>query len=390
MFSNKIIKLVKYPNVFIYILILCVFMIICVIPYKYFKNNKNSLKYYKCLDLENNNTTDNVLKINNYKHIEKINEPWDLYIPCGYTNVETELLDIKPLNISKKHHSKAIFAVSGCDKLASKDRLWSIIEKGYGRNIAKSLMPETYITADANDMNLFKLSYDPDKIYILKKNIQDKKGLLILTDMQDIINSSYIQDFKVIQCYIKNILTLNDRKMNLRLYVAILCTPDIKHNQDKFAYLYNEGKCIYANQNYSPDDINNIESHITSVNLDKSIYKQNPESLEQLKTVLGDAKYMIIWKKLLTKLKMVIKSVQPFLCNSDELLAYNKFQLFGVDVIIDKDLDPFILEFNKGPDMSYKSELDKHLKENVMSDLFCLANVGKCATPSSTSNWITL
>jgi hypothetical protein len=346
--------------------------------------------YYKCPDLDNNKATANALDTNNYKRTEN-NQEWDLYIPCGYTNVEVELLDFnknlkqKIANDTGKTTQKSIFAVSGCDKLASKDQLWSTLNEKYGRQIAKSLMPETYLTANPNDMALFKLSHasDPESIYILKKNIQDKKGLLILTDMQDILETAYRQDYKIIQHYLKNPLLINNHKVNLRVYVLAKCDP----KEGKHIYLYTNGKCLYTNSEYNHtishetilNDTNHLEANITSVNLDPQIYENLPElMIPDLRVFLTVAKYDVIWLRIVEKMKMVSKALIGELCMNESTMGYNNFQLFGADVIIDEQLDPFILEFNKGPSMVYKTGKDQLLKERLFKDVFCLANVGKC------------
>jgi hypothetical protein len=46
------------------------------------------------------------------------------------------------------------------------------------------------------------------------------------------------------------------------------------------------------------------------------------------------------------------------------------FQLFGADVIVDKNLHPYLLEFNKGPDMSPRDEIDEIMKTQVQIDMF--------------------
>jgi hypothetical protein len=52
-------------------------------------------------------------------------------------------------------------------------------------------------------------------------------------------------------------------------------------------------------------------------------------------------------------------------------------------------MEPWILEFNKGHDMSYKTQKDEKLKKNLYQDLFCLVNlvndIEKCS--SIAENW---
>ena len=45
------------------------------------------------------------------------------------------------------------------------------------------------------------------------------------------------------------------------------------------------------------------------------------------------------------------------------------FQLFGIDVIFNKDLHPYLLEMNKGPDMTARDDIDKIMKNTVQQDM---------------------
>ena len=46
------------------------------------------------------------------------------------------------------------------------------------------------------------------------------------------------------------------------------------------------------------------------------------------------------------------------------------FQLFGIDIIFNKDLHPYLLEMNKGPDMTPKDDEDTKMKYTVQDDMF--------------------
>ena len=45
------------------------------------------------------------------------------------------------------------------------------------------------------------------------------------------------------------------------------------------------------------------------------------------------------------------------------------FQLYGVDVAIDDQLRPQIMEINKGPDLTFKDERDGNLKRKLAEDI---------------------
>lgn len=53
----------------------------------------------------------------------------------------------------------------------------------------------------------------------------------------------------------------------------------------------------------------------------------------------------------------------------------NCFQLFGFDVMIDANLNPWLLEVNLSPSLSCDSPLDQKIKAEMLADLFNLAGI---------------
>ena len=101
----------------------------------------DNINYYRCPQKKLGQITQLVF----YKHnINNKNEDWNIYIPCGYNNIENELLDIK-LNDISKNKKKYIFGINGCDSIVAKNHIWQSLVKCYGRAGASKLMPESYI-----------------------------------------------------------------------------------------------------------------------------------------------------------------------------------------------------------------------------------------------------
>lgn len=325
--------------------------------------------YYKC-NTKHNPPTQNILNANNFtrQHTLSSTQQPDLYIPCGYSNAELELFKLQREHVTQTK----IFAISGCDILAGKDTLWQTLEKVYSRDGAKLLMPETYLTKSANDLDLCERFYHPENIYILKKNIQRKEGILILDNLMNIL-ATVKRDprYVIIQHYITNPFLIQKRKLNIRLYIAVVCTL----SSGVKAYLYTQGKCIYTNQEYDHNNIANSEAHLTSLNLDAQIYNHLPETFTELQNTIGQVAYNFIWQKIIYKIKQIFFAIQKEKAICQDIKGTLNFQLFGVDVMLDDTLEPWILEFNKGPDMSYKTPKDEKLKKNLYQDLFCLVDL---------------
>ena len=249
-------------------------------------------------------------------------------------------------------------------------------------------MPLSYQVADTKDMNHFKNDFNENQTYILKKHIQQKKGINLMKGNYNKIKRTLIIDnYKVIQTYLNTPFLINRRKVNLRVYLAIICYPanqvekpyfnqtknntvnNTNNNQTitKY-YLYKEGKCIYTNQDYS-ENIENIESHLTSVNLNESIYNINPESFDDLSNYLGSETYNNLWNNILHLMTKTKIATQNNICRYQNINKSIRFQLFGGDIILSNEnnnLKPYLLEFNKGPSMKYVSPNDEKLKNTII------------------------
>lgn len=55
----------------------------------------------------------------------------------------------------------------------------------------------------------------------------------------------------------------------------------------------------------------------------------------------------------------------------------NCFEVFGYDVMIDKNLKPWLIEINLSPSLAPDSPLDLEIKSNLMADTFNLIGVKK-------------
>jgi len=360
----------------ILIIIIILFIILFIIRNKNiesFENELSNLSYYRCESKILGKVLQDIFDNNN---IIKSNDNWNIYIPCGYNEVEDELTKIK---IKDEKTNKYIFGLNGCDTIVSKNKIWESLVLCFGRKKASTLMPESFILDDLNEIELFRKSFNPslNEIYILKKNVQRKEGLKLTRDYFEIIDG-YKEYYRVAQKYITNLYLINQRKVNLRIYLLIVI-------KDNFIYFYvsDKGKCIYTNKKYNDDDLD-FESNITSYNLDMTVYEQNPRDFEELKIFIDETESdnIMNYKNgiyLFNKINLLMEEIS--ICLSKNLYQSKNikntvaFQLFGADVIFDKDLHPYLLELNKGPDMTPRDEIDENMKNIVQTDMFKIVGV---------------
>jgi hypothetical protein len=94
--------------------------------------------------------------------------------------------------------------------------------------------------------------------------------------------------------------------------------------------------------------------------------------------------YDKLWARISSKLSQIKHAFSGCLCNLETLDEQICFQLFGIDVIIDSDtMEPYILEFNKGPEMTYKSPGDTTLKPQLITDMLNMITNKKGVTDSN-------
>ncbi len=80
-----------------------------------------------------------------------------------------------------------------------------------------------------------------------------------------------------------------------------------------------------------------------------------------------------VWAKIKDVVIKTVISVEPILANNLSRAANGRricFEVFGFDVILDRDLKPWLLEVNVLPSLSSSSELDKKIKTSLMCDTF--------------------
>lgn len=66
------------------------------------------------------------------------------------------------------------------------------------------------------------------------------------------------------------------------------------------------------------------------------------------------------------------KSVQKIIINSK-----NSFELYGLDIIIDENLKPWLLEVNACPSFTATTKEDEELKVNMLDDCFTIVDMEK-------------
>jgi hypothetical protein len=321
----------------------------------------------------------------------------DLVVPCGYDYIDKEINAIPQNNESDP---RRVFIIQGADEITAKNYLWKNIIDYYGIDRAKKLAPNTYLLTEpqrSDEIKRLEKEHLPGKKYILKKNIQRQTGLKITNQISEIKkNVGYV----VAQELLQDSYLVNNRKINLRVYVVVLC-----HKNSTDVYVFNDGFMYYTQKEFIRDS-QNIEpvNHITTGYVDRDVYVKNPLTHTDFKNYLDsksgikyhpDSSYArnlnptesmlrqqgihlseYVFNNIYDLIKHIFIALKKHICKkkdnfNNNVHIYNDYsvQIFGADVAINDKLDAQIIEINKGPDLSPKDQRDGTVKMKLMNDV---------------------
>ena len=308
-----------------------------------------------------------VLKANNIEQTSQDQHDWHIYVPCSYNNTQEEIKNIKPTNLNQR-----LFIVNGADELGGKNNLWINLVKKYGRNEAKKLAPLTYILYDVEDLRLLNKEFKKDDIYIMKKNIQRQEGLKLSNNKEEILKG-FKKGYVVCQELLQNPFLINDRKINLRFYLLLVC-----QNNEMSAYVHNNGFMYYTRLPFKKG-VMKEGPNITTGYIERWVYDVNPLTHVDFKNYLKEKKIVedpsMVFKKIYNLIAKCVKAMDTKVCIGSQIKNNVSFQLFGVDISLDESLNPMIMEANLGPSIEPFDERDGIVKNSVINDILKVIKV---------------
>jgi hypothetical protein len=316
-----------------------------------------------------NKTLESEFNINN---IKKNNNGWNLYLPCSYNNSEKEIENMPIINGAK------YFIIDNCKFLVAKEKLWKELVNYYGFEKTCMMMPKSYDLRSIDEKKRFINEYNINKIYIMKKNIQQQKGLKITKNKFDIING-YKENYILAQELLQNPYLINGRKINLRCYILVVC-----HKGEINVYVHKDGFMYYTKEKFIKNSLN-MDVNITTGYIDREIYKVNPLTHDDFRNYLDNNNNLskkeniiknnglkiseVCFNNIYSLIKNIFIAFIGKICVNKKFINNITFQLFGADIAIDDGLNPMIMEINKGPDMNAKDIRDSNLKHGVVQDI---------------------
>ncbi|XP_044007977.1 tubulin polyglutamylase TTLL4-like [Aphidius gifuensis] len=272
----------------------------------------------------------------------------------------------------------------GTFQIGRKDRLWRNLARlmsKYGRK-EFNFVPKTYVLPQ--DLKNFRQIWEKNggkEKWIIKPPASARgTGIRVVNKWSQIPKKKPL----IVQQYLSKPLLIDGAKFDLRLYVLVTSFNPLR------IYIYPDGLVRFASVKYN-DDINNISDrlmHLTnySINKTSSNYTKNncADSCQghkwTIKTFLLYLKKQgVDTDKLWTSINdIVVKTMisgEPFintLIKNNTTTNYTCYELFGIDILLDSSLKPWLLEVNISPSLQSSSELDTHVKGPLVQNLLSM------------------
>ncbi len=330
---------------------------------KFLYKRRSDCTYMLSNALKNFFGKNNIIKHDDYKYGD-INNKKMIYIPCLYDNTDMEIQNM-PKTINNYY-----MVINKCDTFVGKNYLWMYTNLFYPKDKVLTFMPNSYLTYDYKSMEIFKNEFTPNKLYILKKNIQRQANIKIFGDYDEIIKAiTEDKEYIIIQELLQNPFLVNGRKINLRVYFMLVIKDDTYS-----IYVYDNG-FMYYTPNMFKKGSTEIDTNVTTGYIDRKVYDENPLTHDDFKTFVGKEKAEIIFNNIRILLKNVMEPYGTTLVNMQPFRGSTQFQIFGSDVAVNDDLTASLMEINKGPDLNPKDDRDAALKTKLMEDVFATVGV---------------
>ncbi|XP_022919719.1 tubulin polyglutamylase ttll6-like [Onthophagus taurus] len=313
-----------------------------------------------------------------YKEVGE-QDNWNLY----WTDLSISIERCKEMKrFQKINHFPGMLEICRKDLLARNlNRMKRLFPKDY------NFFPKTWsLPADLGDA----LTYSrlrKNKTYILKPDAGSQgRGIVITKNLKDIKPSDRV----ICQVYITRPYLIDGFKFDLRVYTLITSCDPLR------IYIYREGLVRFATSRYKePTGVNitNVFMHLTNyaVNKHSRTYTVDNEAgskrkLTWLNCYLRSLGHDVekLWRNIDDVIIKTILSAWPVLkhsymaCFPSHDVIPACCELLGTDIILDKRLNPQILEVNHSPSFHTDTELDCEVKEGLLTDMCAMLNLEQC------------
>ena len=304
------------------------------------------------------------------------NEEWTIAWSSGH---------IKLNSFEKLHKYQKMNHFPRSNELTRKDLLYKNLSKlkELFPGTKFDFLPESYILPNEYTFLKDKMDKNPNQLWIIKPVASSQgRGIFLTKNISEIPNNYSM----IASRYINNPFLINRKKFDLRIYAFVTSIKPLR------IYRFNEGLTRFSANNYNSDK-NDRCAHLTNyaVNKNNKNYIQNNQpfeidynsskwtltSLRQYleehnidSNLLFDKIDDIIIKTLISCENNLVSAISKY-CAFQE----NCFELYGFDILIDDNLNCWLMEVNLSPNLHFDAPIDLKIKGEMIAEIFDIIRI---------------
>ena len=256
--------------------------------------------------------------------------------------------------------------------LGNKAELAAILQNNDHIDEFDSFFPPSYILPGDRDA-LFKVMKARPNVPFIAKPPEGSCGhgikIVTFADFYTIHREAVVSE------YVARPLTIDGFKFDLRIYVLVTSFAPLR------AFVYNEGLARFATESYAVGK-DSVYSQLTNATLNRHGRNWSDDFKWKLSDLLLELEHRLnrsqeeIMGKILRTVSQTLALVQPSMVPSKRSSPVNPFfELYGFDLLLDRDFNMWLLEINTNPSMSFEEEADYQVKGPLLANVLSIIGV---------------
>ncbi|KAK1117906.1 hypothetical protein K0M31_015577 [Melipona bicolor] len=304
---------------------------------------------------------------------------WNLY----WTDLSVSVERAKDMKrYQKVNHFPGMTEICRKDLLARNlNRMLKLFPKDY------NFFPKTWCFPADHGEAIAYAKLRRSKTFIIKPDTGCQgRGIYLTRNLRDVKPTERM----ICQVYVARPFLVDGYKFDLRIYALLTSCDPLR------IYVYNDGLARFATSRYKEPtghNTSNVFMHLTNyaVNKHSRMYVIDDEigSKRKISTLnkwfkMKNVDVDELWCKIDEIIIKTILAAYPILkhsyhtCFPTHDKTYACFELLGFDVLLDWKLRPYLLEVNHSPSFHTDAQIDKDIKEGLLTNTFEMLNLQQC------------
>ncbi|KAK8866694.1 hypothetical protein M9Y10_009661 [Tritrichomonas musculus] len=241
--------------------------------------------------------------------------------------------------------------------------------------------PKSFILPDDRDALFMKMKSNPKKPFIAKPPEGScGHGIKIVT-----FNDFYtIHHNSVVSEYVSRPLTIDSFKFDMRIYVLVTSYAPLR------AFVYKEGLARFATEIYNVGK-ENVYSQLTNATLNKRGRNWSNDFKWKLTDLLLEIEHRFkrsseeIFGMITDVVAKTLAFLQPTMSPNQRTSVINPFfELYGFDLLLDRNFQMWLLEINTNPSMGFDEDVDYEVKGPLIARALSIAGISNISSSGLT------